>query len=383
MVFIGLISYPLYLWHWPVLVFSHLVGGGAIGWLAKALALLISLALSFWTYRLWESPIRDHGSSVAVTVSLACLVGVAGIAGLLIYGGAIATRLDTPGNQRVLAAIGDWDYPFGSNFQRGRGYEVGVVKGSSKEEVVLFGDSHMEQYYPRVKLLSLRGSGDFPTSVFITAGGCPPLPRVNPVSAGYACDSFFEFAMRYAQRPEVRAVVFGGYWELYFGHQYDRSPKERTSGVYRTGGVERDRLDVGMASTELVFGDFEKSMGMLIGQGKSVFVLLSNPTDEAYDPRRMISRLTNTVRFRNVDRDGYVEAVRSVVDRVRLAAESVGATVIDPVPYMCGGSVCPNTTSDGRPLYRDSNHLRASYAAEVAVFVDRVFQPSTTTAFGK
>jgi len=131
-----------------------------------------------------------------------------------------------------------------------------------------------------------------------------------------------------------------------------------------------------MPFTDRVFQNFETSIHLLVGKGKSVFVVLSNPSDISYDPRLMISRVTNTVRARNVNRGEFVEAVRPVVDRVREAAERGGATVIDPVPFMCVDTACQTISSDGQPYYKDGSHLRASYAAEAAVFVDQVFRAS-------
>jgi hypothetical protein len=363
-------------------VFTHLVS--AVRWPATVLALLTSLALSSLTYKFLELPIRKIRSGVTVTVWLALFVGIGGMVGLLANRRAIVARLSTPMDQGVEAALDDWKYPFGGNFKAAGRYQAGILKGSNGGQVVFIGDSHMEQYYPRVKLLSsLRGTGDFPTSVFITSEGCPPLPGVNQVSPGYTCDSFFAFASQYAQRPDVRTVVFGAYWEAYFGHRYDARPGELASAqLYRTGDANRDPLVLAAASTEVMFQDFEESMRVLVGQGKDVFVLLSNPTGVAYDPTSMISRLTNTVRRRDVNRDNFVEAVRPVIDRIRMAAVRAGATVIDPLPYLCGGAVCRTTTHDGLPRYLDRDHLRSSYAADAAVFIDQVLEPARATASG-
>jgi hypothetical protein len=242
-------------------------------------------------------------------------------------------------------------------------------------EIVFIGDSHIEQYYPRVKLLSANASAR-PSSAFITSGGCPPLPGVNMISPGYACDTFLDFALQYARRPAVRTVVFGAYWEAYVGHRSTPPRHAPTTGlIYRSRDAKRDPLNVGMASTETVFQDFTKSVRTLTAAGKNVFVLLSNPSAPVFDPAGMISRLSARIVPRNLDRSEFVEGARPVVDRVRQAAEAGGATVIDPVTYLCGPSACQTTRPDGEPLYRDDSHLRAS-SAEAAVFVDLVFGPA-------
>ncbi|HEY3793828.1 MAG TPA: acyltransferase, partial [Bradyrhizobium sp.] len=58
MVGIGLISYPLYLWHWPILVFAKIVKGGLLTPTDRVAAIAASVALAFLTYRFVEYPIR-------------------------------------------------------------------------------------------------------------------------------------------------------------------------------------------------------------------------------------------------------------------------------------------------------------------------------------
>jgi hypothetical protein len=57
-VFVGLISYPLYLWHWPVLYFLRTVSFGSVGPLQLAAAVVASFVLATLTYFFIESPLR-------------------------------------------------------------------------------------------------------------------------------------------------------------------------------------------------------------------------------------------------------------------------------------------------------------------------------------
>src|SRR5437763_975305 len=58
MVGIGLISYPLYLWHWPLLVFFALIKFAPLTLLERGLIVGLSFALAWATYRLVEIPFR-------------------------------------------------------------------------------------------------------------------------------------------------------------------------------------------------------------------------------------------------------------------------------------------------------------------------------------
>jgi peptidoglycan/LPS O-acetylase OafA/YrhL len=57
-VFVGLISYPLYLWHWPLLYFSRVLHGGAPSTTIRFIAILLSAGLAYLTYVSIEVKIR-------------------------------------------------------------------------------------------------------------------------------------------------------------------------------------------------------------------------------------------------------------------------------------------------------------------------------------
>jgi peptidoglycan/LPS O-acetylase OafA/YrhL len=58
MVWIGLISYPLYLWHWPLLTFARIFEGQMPSILTRSTLLLVSLIFAWMTYKWLERPIR-------------------------------------------------------------------------------------------------------------------------------------------------------------------------------------------------------------------------------------------------------------------------------------------------------------------------------------
>ena len=80
-VFIGLISYPLYLWHWPLLSFAHILSGGIPPASLRLALLAISVALAWGTYRVIERRVRfgpRHGgvvAALAVALSVVCAIG--------------------------------------------------------------------------------------------------------------------------------------------------------------------------------------------------------------------------------------------------------------------------------------------------------------------
>eukprot|EP00300_Choanocystis_sp_HF-7_P020714 c20658_g1_i3.p1 GENE.c20658_g1_i3~~c20658_g1_i3.p1 ORF type:complete len:817 (-),score=167.69 c20658_g1_i3:146-2596(-) len=81
---IGLISYPLYLWHWPLLVFAQVMFPSAKyrpWWAQPWLMVLVAVLLSVWTYLYVEKKVRYHKSRLVVAglVAVMALVGVAAL----------------------------------------------------------------------------------------------------------------------------------------------------------------------------------------------------------------------------------------------------------------------------------------------------------------
>lgn len=81
LVAIGLISYPLYLWHWPILSFLRIVEGQTPGLAVRVLAVSVSMILALLTYRLVEKKIRNGRYEPAKTAGLVALVGLIALVG--------------------------------------------------------------------------------------------------------------------------------------------------------------------------------------------------------------------------------------------------------------------------------------------------------------
>lgn len=80
MIGIGLISYPLYLWHWPLLVFARIMASEVPPASVRVGAVILAVVLSYLTYRVVERPLRFHRRRKVVVTGL--VVAVASIGGL-------------------------------------------------------------------------------------------------------------------------------------------------------------------------------------------------------------------------------------------------------------------------------------------------------------
>jgi peptidoglycan/LPS O-acetylase OafA/YrhL len=139
---VGLISYPLYLWHWPLLSFARIVEQGEVSVLSRAFLLGTSFVLAWVTYRFLEKPIRFGVKLRRIAVpGLATAMVVAGIAGAAALRGVLEPHSAAlPMVGEISRASEDWQY---------RGDKM--IAGDTSKAVLFFGDSHMQHYWPRIE----------------------------------------------------------------------------------------------------------------------------------------------------------------------------------------------------------------------------------------
>ena len=376
MVFVGLISYPLYLWHWPLLAYGRIIESGGMSTATGLTLVGAAFVLAWATYQWVEKPIRfgyrRYGKVVpalCVSMSAMALTGATALADLL------HTRLTTPFVYSIDSAIGDWSYPADdSNFKKSGDYWLLREKGALDTSVLFVGDSHMEQYWSRVKTLIDEKGVKTRSAIFATSPGCPPVPDVNRVDPGYFCQKFFDFAIDTARRSDIDTVVFGAAWEAYFVVR-DAETRPRNP-IFSTRDPSRAILVWNAREADRIFVEFERQLEDLHRRGKRVILLLSNPSSRAFSPGSMLpSRLDPgraAKRVPYVSKREFAELAKPVADRLKAAAAAAGAIVVDPADYFCDKSGCPTTTPDGQPIYSDSNHIRPFYVREKALFIDRI-----------
>ncbi|RYF60773.1 MAG: acyltransferase, partial [Comamonadaceae bacterium] len=213
-VWVGLISYPLYLWHWPLLAYARVLEEGADPPRAVRFgAIGVSVLLAWLSYRFVEKPLR-HRHGWPVVGALAGIMGVLALLGALIWTQKLPPRIDDAGVQQLVAASNDWAYPDGMKPVQVGGQTFQRV-GDGARTVLLLGDSHVEQHGPRAVELAQTQAASLNTLVFATRGACPPIPNLiedrDPV-----CGERLDAALRWALTPSVDAVVLGGCWSCYF-----------------------------------------------------------------------------------------------------------------------------------------------------------------------
>jgi peptidoglycan/LPS O-acetylase OafA/YrhL len=369
MVGVGLISYPLYLWHWPILVFAKIVKGGLLTPTDRIGAIAASVALAFLTYRFVEYPIR-HSAALRtpqgfiaqgfIAQGLAAAMAAAGALGLLIFTGTIDSRLRNENITQILAASYDWQYPPVAAENHSFG-ELRYFRESSKlDSYTLFvGDSNMEQYAPRID----RVIKDNPATVngAIMVGNqqwCNFL--IDIILGGDHCPSAFVQLKALINADSTIAVAFAESW---INNQDALSNPDNQQRFVR----------------------FLRS----IADKKRVYLILNIPNGAELAPKNMFagSRLheitAKPVASISFDFGGFAQRYAAINKILAAIAEQSGATLIDPIAYLCAQAHCPVFDADGKPLYLDSAHLTRSYAIRAATYIDATLDPSVTHKKGR
>jgi peptidoglycan/LPS O-acetylase OafA/YrhL len=355
---IGLISYPLYLWHWPLLSFAHTLGVAG-DWRVRLGAVTAAVVLAIATYVFIERPIlRVEGKSIAIVLFAAmwalCIVGGC------IIDGFVKPRLDDWRFQDLGDAIADFQFPHGLRKQREPSGRLIEFAGQGGETTMYFGDSNIEQYWPRVERLLGETNGDR-SVIFATGGGCPPIPGV-PAAHLPRCNGFAESAVVLADRLGVSTVVIGALWSDYFNHS-------DVSG--------------GSAGTQRAFDNLLRMIQTMRGHGMAVWIILSIPTGEELSPLAGLRRSwTGTADLipRALDRKAFELSWSPIRSKLVEIARMTGSSVIDPMDWLCNASDCPSRTPQGFFIYKDRGHLRSSYVRDHALFVDETLPHGSGSA---
>lgn len=367
-VWVGLISYPLYLWHWPLISYSYILFGEKPPYQVKFAVVAAGVALASATYYLLERPLRTVQDKRRVVGGLAGAMVALGVAGLAIGGGYLKERIDAHGADIYLNALNDSDFP-GPMFVplKHQGVTFQQLPSQGQGLTVFLGDSVMQQYGPYVEQAVREHGAQINTIIFATAGGCPPIPGAVrlPLAKYPRCRQTVDAAYDLAARPEVGTVMIGAAWDGYF--KADNRDLQFDDGVRRLPFPEA-------AAMEAAYQALQRAIAVLRQHGKQVLLVLQPPSGAAYDPRTMYtgsrwSSIHPLPSIAPVALDRYLADNAAIHGRLKEIARQSGAGVVEPSRFLCANNVCPVLDADGKPLYTDPIHMRPAYAKRAAGYL--------------
>lgn len=347
-VFIGLISYSLYLWHWPILVFARYLNVVPLnGWQTAGVA-VASFVAAVLSWALVERPFRRQGGhpTVALRWGLATIGGMAVAGAAIMAADGLPSRYDAA-TLRYIAMLKKENfydiYDRGNCFldydQRAAHYNpADCLPDSSKHgrpRVLIWGDSFAAHLYPGVKaVLKERGAevGQY------TATSCRPLPQEK----GRCAEMYRSLPDFLVRSAPMDAIIISSFWEPY---------------VRRLGEDDfRARLT--------------ESIGVAKRYSRQVILVGQSPTFGQQVPLTPILKPTtrNDEQLLLPGRE-----YRAVNDLLASIAQETGAKFYDPLSDGCDNLQCLAMLK-GEPLHWDNAHLTLTgsifYAGKLVRLLD-------------
>ena len=362
LVWLGLISYPLYLWHWMLLSVVATLQSEFPSKNARFVLLGISIVLAYATYRLIEVPIRKHARPATVGVLLAAMTLIGAFGAYVFFGNGLPDRYG-PASQAFAAyekKLASFEFPFGAyptvpckeTFPYG-GWCVSARPGPM--DVALVGDSHAHHFFPGLAALFLeRGSN----MVLLGSGGCPPFVDIASRAKDGAdwCIDSNAVIKAIARNDAIKTVLLAANWHLYaVGNRF----ADREFGPYwNLEATDGSSSHEPAPRAEIFANQLRKTIRLLTEAGKRVYLIKQTPEPDM-NPKICFQRpkafkMPPDCQLDRSRVEAYLKEYEAILDPV--LAEFGNVTILDPVAPLCGDRHCP-VIMDGSPLYRDTVHL--------------------------
>lgn len=329
LVWFGLISYPLYLWHWPLFSLAHIVGGAPPETDVKLILVLVAVFLAWLTYAFVERRLRYRARSALTSLVLLAAMGLVGTAGGVVF--ATKGMANRDSMQGPTVTVGDLEHDEFHAYMHDHFYpctppqilqEALSWEGLPRcyqskpwptKDIAIVGDSHAEHLFIGI------------AEALPDANVVEYIQATLPVLGEEPFQDIFDVVRGDAA---IHQVLLLAHWQM-------RAPDN---------GPHLEKVLTATAR-------------MLIDAGKIVYLVEDVP---AFDflPRvcKSSGRFGQGYRCaqeRTVRFPGH-EAVRRVFERVASAGGPV--EVVRLVDYLCEEDRC-FMAKDGSLLYRDTHHL--------------------------
>ncbi len=332
-VFVGLISYSLYLWHWPLLAFMRYSAAEEPSVFWRVLSLFGSFGVSFLAWRFVETPfrkvrwLRTRRSVVgAASVSAVAVIGF----GLCVFAMkgmpnrfpedvvAIFATMEERGARHIVAE---------NDVKSGRLPRFG--KMNAPPEILIWGDSHAMSLVPAFdKLGRQHGMG----GVQATHSGTLPLIGFDNSREWSASHSFNDAVLEYIVGGDISTVVLAGYWS-------------------------RDSHEKGFEES------YRRTVVKLLDAGKTVLLVQDVPIQEVWPAKAIMRaiRLGGDVAELGVDLRDHRKR-QFLADTTFASIHHQNLIVLDPTPYLTDRSGVCRMVMGGAALYHDDDHLSVAGA---------------------
>ena len=326
---LGGISYPLYLWHWPALVLPSSALGRPLRFYERFLCILLTIILAHFTSKYVEEPLRHKnlsprtiykGAIVTTASSLAVGTLIAfSTSSIITTKGDISYQFDLVKVMEKPAVYGDDCHV---NYGETKSGFCTYGDKNSSETIVLYGDSHAAQWFPTLeKLAKQRGF----KLISLTKSACPAVDANRPDQGAFKqvhCTKWRQNSIERIAKIKPMAVITSSF-------QYFTPANEGVSrATWWRDGQRKLLSDLKGSTDHLIY---------------------------ISDTPRPLRDIPNCLASRN----------SRVCDSTQKTRVSIifGFEVVNPTPWLCS-SFCP-AIIDGTVAYRDASHISVEMALKL------------------
>jgi len=250
-------------------------------------------------------------------------------------------------------------------------YSVGTISSISESSIVyIWGDSHAEQYFPRVTYLLKRNERI--SATFIRQRGCPPIMSLQHdneiINYRYReCDAVLADLFKQTTFPaKSKALVASFCWAcLLIPSNINQGLTEPEEPFFIING-ERVNLFSEQGRNQFFSGFIEMFLRLGESSGQ-LYVFLGNPVGEHFNPLNQghLGHKRVAVGSEQVELNNFL--YKSLSDNDRIEVVNLLGELCDEM------NMCLREHLSGSPIYKDSDHLNASFIRDYASWLDQVF----------
>ncbi len=370
LVLVGLISYSLYLWHWPIMAFArNRLATTELVFLWQVSTILLSFALAWLSWRYVERPFRirpEKGGLRRARIFVFSGLGAATLAsvsaGLLLTGGAATQRFSTDQLAALARVTNDRQFQTCTGSRAIKELCSFNDAGPGKGAYLLWGDSHAESLLPA--MIELAGERQ-KQLIFANRGACAPLPGVARSDLAprqdRRCERFRADVLRHAlEEDAIEVVILAARWPLYVeGRLYPDRPGKPFRLSRFDAAAEGDNVEVAFEALE--------GLTRALSQAGKTVVLAGSVPEIPWD---VAKRMSSNILF-DLPMPGAV-AETDVLARQKLSnqmlnrvAQTGRAKMVNLAAEICTGD-CP-THRGSEAFYVDNHHYSPLGARELAL----------------
>jgi peptidoglycan/LPS O-acetylase OafA/YrhL len=370
MVFVGLISYSLYLWHWPVVTLSRYYRDGAGGALETALWMGLAFGLAWLSWRFVEQPVRRATwlrSPMLLAGAAAASVCLFAVGALPYLRNGMPERYPPEIRAHIEASadfLQDWSRCNTPANGPLAGIEVCPIGPEGPPSFLVWGDSHVRAFKEGLALLAQEQGR---SGLVIWRAGCPPLFDIAKTESAATRQQDEDCTAHNARIRQVIPQLAGierlliiGRWSYYAEGIGIGRDKHNTIALASTAPGAPSQADKHAVFANAV----EATMTELSRSFRQVIVLRQVPEIPFYDSREVSRRLAHhRLTPEDAEKSVFTVPLQQVAARQaaseapfrKLAAAGV-ITWLDSWPTFCSGDAC-SAMRDGRALFFDNNHV--------------------------